>query len=187
MGAIRYLIEWTSAGIEVLAVAVIVAAIVPLALTRGTVRYLLRYSTAGTDSAEYKPCLSKPLLMALELLFAADVLRTVALEPTLNPTLNNAAALAPPHSGLYLLQLVDESGNGRTLALATEGLGARPEATNHTGSNSLQPLAEQMHQFSGDAKDSRRARRSSGGAGVLLLASLGEFVCNGPDSWRKDT
>ena len=91
MGTIRHLIEWTSVGIEVLAVAVIVAAIVSLALTRGAVRDLLQRSTPGTQGdAENKPSLSKPLLMALELLVAADVLRTVVLEPTLN----NVVALA---------------------------------------------------------------------------------------------
>lgn len=91
MGTIRHLIEWTSVGIEVLAVAVIVAAIVSLALTRGVVRYLIQRSTSGTPGAdENKPSLSKPLLMALELLVAADVLRTVVLEPTLD----NVKALA---------------------------------------------------------------------------------------------
>ena len=91
MGTIRHLIEWTSVGIELLAVAVIVAAIVSLALTRGAVRYLLQRRTSGTQGdAENKPSLSKPLLMALELLVAADVLRTVVLEPTLN----NVIALA---------------------------------------------------------------------------------------------
>jgi uncharacterized membrane protein len=91
VGTIRHLIEWTSVGIELLAVAVIVAAIVSLALTRGAVRYLLQRSTSGTQGdAENKPSLSKPLLMALELLVAADVLRTVVLEPTLN----NVIALA---------------------------------------------------------------------------------------------
>jgi uncharacterized membrane protein len=91
VGTIRHFIEWTSVGIELLAVAVIVAAIVSLALTRGSVRYLLQRSTAGaTGAVEDKPSLSKPLLMALELLVAADVLRTVVLEPTLN----NVVALA---------------------------------------------------------------------------------------------
>jgi len=89
LGTIRHLIEWTSVGIEVLAVAVIVAAIVSLALTRGTVRYFLQRSTSPGDG-ETKPSLSKPLLMALELLVAADVLRTVVLEPTLY----NVVALA---------------------------------------------------------------------------------------------
>ena len=74
-----------------LAVTVIVAAIFSLALTKGAVRYLLQIGTAGTFMvAESRPSLSKPLLMALELLVAADVLRTVVLEPTLN----NVVALA---------------------------------------------------------------------------------------------
>lgn len=89
METIRHVIEWTSVGIEVVAVAVIVAAIVSLVLTRGAVRYLFQRS--ATDAAEsYKHSLGKPLLLALELLVAADVLRTVVLEPTLD----NVAALA---------------------------------------------------------------------------------------------
>jgi len=91
LGTIRHLIEWTSVGIEVLAIAVIVVAIVSLALTRGTVRYLLQRSTSSTPAdGENKPSLSKPLLMALELFVAGEVLRTVVLEPTLY----NVVALA---------------------------------------------------------------------------------------------
>jgi uncharacterized membrane protein len=80
---IRHLIEWTSVGIEVAAAAVIVAAIVSLALTRGAVRNLFQRGPACT-AERYKHSLGKPLLMALELLVAADVLRTVVLEPTLD-------------------------------------------------------------------------------------------------------
>lgn len=86
METIRHLIEWTSVGIEVIAVAVIVTGIVSLAFSRGAVRYLFLRSTASTVGAAegYKHSLGKPLLVALELLVAADVLRTVVLEPTLN-------------------------------------------------------------------------------------------------------
>ena len=62
-----------------------------LALTRATVRYLLQRSTPSTPSdGENQPSLSKPLLIALELLVVADVLQTVVLEPTLY----NVVALA---------------------------------------------------------------------------------------------
>jgi uncharacterized membrane protein len=84
---IRHLIEWMSVGIEVVAVAVIVTGIVSLALSRGALRYLFQFqrgtsSTLGAEGDKYS--LGKPLLVALELLVAADVLRTVVLEPTLN-------------------------------------------------------------------------------------------------------
>ena len=96
METIRHLIDWTSVGIEVLAIAVIVTGIVSLALSRGAVRYLFQRSTASTVGAPEgnKHSLGKPLLVALELLVAADVLRTVVLEPTLS----NVVAL-----GLFIL------------------------------------------------------------------------------------
>jgi uncharacterized membrane protein len=88
---IRHLIEWMSVGIEVVAVGVIVTGIVSLALSRGALRYLFQFqrgtsstgSTAGAAEGD-KHSLGRPLLVALELLVAADVLRTVVLEPTLN-------------------------------------------------------------------------------------------------------
>ena len=79
---IHHLIEWAALGIEVLAAAVIVAAVVIIAVTRGTVRYLFKLSNQGAYES-YKHQLGKALLLALELLVAADVVRTVVLEPTL--------------------------------------------------------------------------------------------------------
>ncbi len=79
---IRQLIEWAALGVEVLAVSVIVAGVVIVALTRGTVRYLWRLKDAGAYES-YKQQLGEPLLLGLELLVAADVIRTVASEPTL--------------------------------------------------------------------------------------------------------
>jgi uncharacterized membrane protein len=83
METIHHLIEWAALGIELLAVAVIVAAVVLIAVTRGTVRYLFKLDKEGAYES-YKHQLAKPLLLGLELLVAADVVRTVALEPTLN-------------------------------------------------------------------------------------------------------
>jgi hypothetical protein len=66
LGNNRHLIEWTSVGIEVLAVAVIVAVNVFLALTQGTVRHFSRVSTPSTPgNGENKPSLSKPLLIGV--------------------------------------------------------------------------------------------------------------------------
>ena len=80
---LRHLIELASVVIELLAVAVIVAAVVVLAVKRGTVRYLYQINAPGAFE-NYKHHLGKALLLGLELLVAADVVRTVALEPTLN-------------------------------------------------------------------------------------------------------
>jgi uncharacterized membrane protein len=75
-------IEWAALVIELLAVGVIVAAVVVLAIKRGTVRYIFKVHAPG-EYENYKHQLGKALLLGLELLVAADVVRTVALEPTL--------------------------------------------------------------------------------------------------------
>jgi uncharacterized membrane protein len=75
-------IEWVVLGIELLAVAVIVVAVFIVAVTRRTVRYLFQSDKQSLYEAS-KHQLSKALLLGLELMVAADVVRTVALEPTL--------------------------------------------------------------------------------------------------------
>jgi uncharacterized membrane protein len=71
--------QWSAVGIEVLAVAVIVLGIVV-----GTVRFLLRVNRSDRDEFKvYKTQLVKALLLGLEFLVAADIVRTVALEATL--------------------------------------------------------------------------------------------------------
>ena len=85
---IQKLIELAAFGIEVLAVAVIVAAVIVVVVSRGTMRYLFRPGTQGAYES-YKLRLGKALLLGLEFLVAADVVRTV----TLRPTLNNVAVL----------------------------------------------------------------------------------------------
>jgi len=75
----RSLIELAAEGIEALAVAVIVIAIV-----HGSLRYLFHLKQQVGDAFErYKSQLGKALLLGLELLVAADVVKTVVLEPTL--------------------------------------------------------------------------------------------------------
>jgi uncharacterized membrane protein len=82
MEIIHHVIEWAALGIELLAVAVIVSAVIILAVRRGTVRYLFHLGEPGAYE-NYKHILARALLLGLELLVAADVVRTVALEPTL--------------------------------------------------------------------------------------------------------
>jgi len=83
IGIIRTLIEWAALGIEIMGAAVIVAGVIKVAITRGTVRYLFQLDKPGAYQS-YKHQMGKTLLLGLEFLVAGDVVRTVALEPTLN-------------------------------------------------------------------------------------------------------
>lgn len=76
---IRDLIELAAQAIETLAVAIIVIAIV-----HGTIRYLIRINQQAGDAYErLKAQLGRALLLVLEILVAADIIRTVALDPNL--------------------------------------------------------------------------------------------------------
>lgn len=75
------IIEWAAWGIEFLAVAVIVGAVLILAVRRGTVRYLFQLGKSGAYE-NYRNQLGRALLLGLELMVAADVVRTVTFEPT---------------------------------------------------------------------------------------------------------
>ena len=78
----RLIFEWSALGIELLAVTVIVARVAILGVQRGTVRQLFELDE-GDAFEGYKRRLGKALLLALDLLVAADVIRTVALEATM--------------------------------------------------------------------------------------------------------
>jgi uncharacterized membrane protein len=72
-------IEVAAFAIEGLAVAIILIAIV-----HGAIRYLLHINRHIGDAYEqFKVQLGKALLLGLEFLVAADIVRTVALEPTM--------------------------------------------------------------------------------------------------------
>ena len=80
--AILVWIEWASLIIEVVAVVIIVAAII-----NALARYVLHIMLRPKEHDPYerlKVSLGKALLLGLEILVAADVIRTVALEATLN-------------------------------------------------------------------------------------------------------
>ncbi len=83
VGVVRTVIEWAALTIEILGVVVIITGILKVAVTRGTVRYLFQLDTPGADEA-YKHQMGRSLLLGLEFLVAGDVVRTVALEPTLS-------------------------------------------------------------------------------------------------------
>jgi uncharacterized membrane protein len=77
---VREAIEAAALGVEVLAVAVIV-----IAILFGTGRFLLHLLQGRIEGYRiYKQHLTKALLLGLEFLVAADIVRTVAIEPTLN-------------------------------------------------------------------------------------------------------
>jgi len=72
-------IDLAAKAIEMLAVAIIVIAVV-----HGALGYLLRIGRRVVEAYNpYKIQLGKGLLLGLELLVAADIIRTVALEPTM--------------------------------------------------------------------------------------------------------
>ena len=77
-----YWIEWASLIIEVVAVLIIVVAIIN-ALSRYVFRVFL-HPREGDPYQRLKVSLGKALLLGLEILVAADIIRTVALEATLN-------------------------------------------------------------------------------------------------------
>jgi uncharacterized membrane protein len=80
-GPIHAWIERSATVIEVIAVAIIFAVV-----TIGTVRYVLQIVLREADHASYTSyrfVVGRALLLGLEMLVAADVIRTVALAPTL--------------------------------------------------------------------------------------------------------
>ena len=81
-------IKAVSLWIEYLAVAIIVG-MVGYSTARYFLSLITRRNAQGTNYLEYKHTLGRALLLGLEILVAADVIRTVALEPTWD----NVAAL----------------------------------------------------------------------------------------------
>jgi uncharacterized membrane protein len=78
---ILHVIEYVALAVEILAVVVIVVAI-----ARATVRYVearLGHGDAKAAYHGYRAEIGSGLLLGLEILVAADVIRTVVLEPTL--------------------------------------------------------------------------------------------------------
>jgi uncharacterized membrane protein len=76
--AIRQTIELSAVALEALAVALILVAVV-----HGTARYVQHLRTDRSAAYQsYKVYLGKALILGLEFLVAADIVRTVALDPT---------------------------------------------------------------------------------------------------------
>jgi uncharacterized membrane protein len=78
-------VEYSAIGIELLAVVIIVAVILT-----GTAVYIFRILAQQADVntyRNYRHQVARALLLGLEILVAADVIRTIALEPTLQNAL----------------------------------------------------------------------------------------------------
>jgi uncharacterized membrane protein len=78
-------VEYAATGIEVLAVAIIV-----LVIIFATVAYLMKIMARQatiTTYTEFRNRVGRALLLGLEILVAADIIRTVVLEPTISNVL----------------------------------------------------------------------------------------------------
>ena len=78
-------VEYAAMGVELLAVAIIVAVILT-----ATVSYLSKIASREADTSTYSSYryqVGRALLLGLEILVAADIIRTVVLEPTLTNVL----------------------------------------------------------------------------------------------------
>jgi uncharacterized membrane protein len=73
--SVRTCIEWAALIIEILGALVIVAGVLKVAITRGTVRYLFQLDKPGAYES-YKHQMGRSLLLGLEFLVAGDVVRT---------------------------------------------------------------------------------------------------------------
>lgn len=78
MEKVKEIIEWAAVVIEVGTVLLLV-----IASTFGTARFLLRIKDKADAYRQYRISLGKMLILALEFLVAADIIRTVALDQTL--------------------------------------------------------------------------------------------------------
>ena len=78
-------VQYAATGMELLAVAIIV-----LVILFATVSYVLKIVSRQADNTTYtdfRHRIGRALLLGLEILVAADIIRTVVLEPTLNNVL----------------------------------------------------------------------------------------------------
>ena len=112
LAGLREGIEFVSVAIEMLAIVIIVVGIVI-----GTVDYFRRSTARPPDPnayGQYKARMARSLLLGLEILVAADIVRTVALDPTLNAI----AALGLLVAGPDVSELGAGGRDGGALALA---------------------------------------------------------------------
>lgn len=83
MEYIKLFIEWSATGIELSTIILIIVASI-----FGTLRFFLQlYRTVPDSYKRYKVHLGKMLILALEFMVAADIIKTVALDQTLHNVL----------------------------------------------------------------------------------------------------
>lgn len=83
MESIKQFIEWSATGIELATIVLII-----IASIFGTLRFFVHLGGNEPDAyRNYKVHLGKMLILALEFMVAADIIRTVALDQTLNNVL----------------------------------------------------------------------------------------------------
>jgi uncharacterized membrane protein len=83
MESIKAIFEWSATGIELVTIFLIV-----IASIFGTLRFLFHLNSTNPDAyRQFKTHLGKMLILALEFMVAADIIRTVALDQTLNNVL----------------------------------------------------------------------------------------------------
>ncbi len=118
--AITRWVEHAATGIELLAVVIIVAVILT-----ATVLYVSQVLAQQADVLTYKNYrqqVARALLLGLEILVAADVIRTVALEPTLqNVLVLGLLVLIRTFLGWSLVVEIEERWPWQPLRVETEG------------------------------------------------------------------
>jgi uncharacterized membrane protein len=121
----REWVEWSSQGIQAMAVVIIVISIV-----FGSLRFLLQLSKRLPDPYRaYREVLGRSLLLSLEFLVAADVIRTVLLDLTAKG-MEILAALVAVRTFLGLSLIVELKGHWpwHSAELAAESKRVEPDA-----------------------------------------------------------
>jgi len=123
MEHVRTWIEVAAAGIEALAVAIMVGFI-----AIATVRWLIHASRIGEGVYErYRVAVGKSLLVGLELLIAADIIRTVALEASvISVAILSALVLIRTFLGWTLTLDIESRWPWQNRATVVEDKGAGP-------------------------------------------------------------
>lgn len=131
--AITRWVEYTAMGIELLAVVIIVAVILT-----GTVLYVFRILAQQADVNTYRTYrhqVARALLLGLEILVAADVIRTIALEPTLqNVYILGLLVVIRTFLGWSLVIEIEERWPWQPQRMETEGSHASGRGSDETHS-----------------------------------------------------
>ena len=118
--AITRWVEHAAIGIELLAVVIIVAVI--LTATALYVSQILAQRADAITYKNYRQQIARALLLGLEILVAADIIRTIALEPTLqNVLILGLLVLIRTFLGWSLVVEIEERWPWQSLRVEAEG------------------------------------------------------------------